>query len=448
MKRLAVIIAIILLYLFSFTLPALAVTPSNPSSTPTIDPTKITIHRNLISSGDMLITALYNIPYTTLPTSVDPNWTADKTFIFRLIHTDNVTELGNITPYPYSIFAGGYREGVLSFYFSPTAAPAWGGAYTLRISENPALFTTPLFWDTVIPTTSYTPLTDRIDNQRDLADGIISLARSLATTYSVTLISTSGGVSVLNVPNGETYFRAVIYGLDALAPTVVFKQEILLDYSPTAYLTTQFDTYATTFNGTWVGTAQTATATQFGLAGQLVTSLPILLICFGFILLSSLLVRKMEPGWVISCLILIMGSLLGWVPLALFAIIYQTMAIYLAWIWYGSRSQWLNFLTITFFTSTLICLILEGSYFGTSQNSVINDLTVFNSHSMSNFLSLASAGINFFRGLVRVLLFDYSFYSGAWVILRYFWVLVTVPAVAWELVRSLSSAYASFMPRI
>ncbi len=447
--RICAVLGILAILLLTVTLPAQATAISQPSPDPSISNTHI--NRNLVATGDVLITGLYNIPYTTLPTTVDTSWTADKAFIFRLIDTDNITELGTVTPFVY--FVSGYRQGVFSFYFpasaNMTSVTNWGKAYTIRISENPALFGSPVSWDSAIPSSAYTTFITQADNQADLADKVVSFSQTLQGLYSgYTLISSSGGRTVLTSTSGEMYYRGAIYGLQAMAPTLYLVQASPIDYTSTIWATTQFDTYAARFNGTWVGTAETATATQFGVPVQLVTSIPILLLCLGFIILSSLLVKKLEPGWVISCLLVMMGGLLGWVPMAIMAIIYQGMAIYLAWIYFGSKQMWIQFIAVVWFVSTLICLILEGSYFTASHNTIGSDLLVITTLNVGNLLGLPTIALTFFRGVVRMFLFDYSFYQGGYIVLRFFWVLVFGSGITYDIFKGLAYMTAQFIPRL
>ncbi len=435
--------------LLMIALPVHATTISEPSPEPSITLETIHVNRFTAVTADMVITGLYNIPYTTLPTTVDPNWTADKTFIFRLISTDNTTELGSVTPYAY--FVSGYRQGVFSFYFPAASAPAWGQPYIIRISENPALFATPQSWDYAIPTSAYTALlsTDHVGQQADLADRVITLAHTLEPLYSASLTATSGGRTTLS-STGENYFRGAIYGLQAMAPTVYFLQDTPLDYTATSWTTTQFDTYATRFSGTWVATGETAIATGLGLPVQVTMSIPIILIILGFALGASLLVHKLEIGWLIASLLLLMGVLLGWVPMAPMAVIYQTMGIYLAYIWIGSKQGISSpaFLAVVWFVSTGICLILEGSYWGSSQSTIIGQLATIKNLNIGNILTVPGVIIGFAQGLVRLVLFDYSFYQGGWAVIRWFWVIVAGTALAMDVIKGFAYVSAGLIPKL
>ena len=96
----------------------------------------------------------------------------------------------------------------------------------------------------------------------------------------------------------------------------------------------------------------------------------------------------------------------------------------------------LQFLCFCWFVSTFICLILEGSYFGSSQSSVIQSLSVLTTFNIGNLLSVPVFNINFVQGIVRILLWDYSFYSGGWVIFRWFWTVVLDPGIVWGMITA------------
>ena len=96
----------------------------------------------------------------------------------------------------------------------------------------------------------------------------------------------------------------------------------------------------------------------------------------------------------------------------------------------------MSFLAMCWFISTLICLVLEGSYFGSSQTSIINDLGVLTTFSIGNLLVVPVFNINFVQGIVRILLWDYSFYTGGWEIIRWFWVCTLSSAAVWGTIQS------------
>ena len=116
------------LFVLATVFPYSVLAAAHPDSNPTID--EIHINRNLIETGDVLIYALYNIPYASTPDE-----RVDQLFVFRLMDTDGVTELGRNEAYAY--VNRGYGQGVISFYFDASDASTWGQAYYIRISEKP-----------------------------------------------------------------------------------------------------------------------------------------------------------------------------------------------------------------------------------------------------------------------------------------------------------------------
>lgn len=108
-------------------------------------------------------------------------------------------------------------------------------------------------------------------------------------------------------------------------------------------------------------------------------------------------------------------------------------------------TKFMNFLAMAWFVSMLICLILEGSYLGTNQNSVINDLIPITVLNIGGVVPIPAFNINFFRGVIRLLLWDYSFYEGGYAVVRYFWMAILSPGAAWGIGTFFSSVYANFL---
>jgi hypothetical protein len=79
---------------------------------------------------------------------------------------------------------------------------------------------------------------------------------------------------------------------------------------------------------------------------------------------------------------------------------------------------------------------MEGSYFGAAQNSVIQDLSVLTTFNIGNLLIVPVFNVNFVNGIVRLLLWDYSFYTGGWVIIRWFWMVTLTPGAIWGIIQA------------
>jgi len=105
----------------------------------------------------------------------------------------------------------------------------------------------------------------------------------------------------------------------------------------------------------------------------------------------------------------------------------------------------MNFLAMSWFISILICVVLEGSYIGSDQNSLLNQLIPLTTLNVGGMITLPALNLNFFQGFVRLLLWDYSFYYGGYQILRWFWLAVTSPGAAWALIQSFIWVYSSFV---
>lgn len=100
---------------------------------------------------------------------------------------------------------------------------------------------------------------------------------------------------------------------------------------------------------------------------------------------------------------------------------------------------------MSWFISVLICLIMEGTYFGSTENSIINNLSIITTLNIAGLIEIPALNLNFFSGIMRILLWDYSFYSGGYAILRYFWMVIFTPGAVWGLAQFLMQVYASFI---
>lgn len=108
-------------------------------------------------------------------------------------------------------------------------------------------------------------------------------------------------------------------------------------------------------------------------------------------------------------------------------------------------TKFMNFLTMSWFVSVLICLTLEGSNFGSSEVSVIKDLSLLTSLKVGGLVPIPAFNLYFFRGVFRVLTFDYSFYTGGWEILRYMWMAILSPGAVWGIGSVFAPVFANLI---
>lgn len=301
----------------------------DPDSTPTIF--NIKANRNLLEDGDILIYGEDNIPYG----DDYPDEAASSTYIIRLM--DGEDTIGTIMPTSY--FENGYNEGCFSFYFYESDNVTWGEQYDIRISQNPAYFDESQYWNYEMPLSAYTTYEEAEDNQTELTINIISIAQRLEATHPLyTLLEDSPGGTVLSSPAGETYFRQAIYGIQAMAPELFLVQILDTDTASREWTKGQFESYEDRFSENWTGEEVEASAGQFGLTGPAIMAFIFALpVSIGSIIVSFKKFKKGEPGFVIVFVIITMAALMGWFPTAIYATMYQLMAIYLAYVWFYAR---------------------------------------------------------------------------------------------------------------
>ena len=105
----------------------------------------------------------------------------------------------------------------------------------------------------------------------------------------------------------------------------------------------------------------------------------------------------------------------------------------------------MNFLAMTWFLSVLICLVIKGSYLGATENTVINDLSVLTTLNIGGLITIPAPNIFFFRGVLRLLTWDYSFYEGGYSIIRYFWMVTLSPGAVWGIGSVFAPVFANML---
>lgn len=106
----------------------------------------------------------------------------------------------------------------------------------------------------------------------------------------------------------------------------------------------------------------------------------------------------------------------------------------------------MSFLTMTWFLSTVICIILEGTYLGAHDTrTVIDDLSLFTTLKIGGLVPIPAPNIYFFRGVFRLLTWDYSFYEGGYAIIRYFWMVTLSPGIIWAIGSTFAPVFANFL---
>lgn len=237
----------------------------------------IKVYRHLNQDDDWLAVVPYSIPYT-----VEPDDSIDKTFIFRLIDSDGVTELGSVLAFPY--INGGYGDGVVSFYFGPDDAPTWDTEYTIRVDENPSAFETPLTWSFTVSSSAYSTYDTQEGNRALLQANIIAICRDLEISWSIELLGESEVSTVLN-EYGEAYFRNSIIGLQAMCPSLFSVEITPVTPERRSWDYTFAEAFATKYAGTFWANAMTGFAGLFNVDSSpaaSIVSLLLVVVIMGF----------------------------------------------------------------------------------------------------------------------------------------------------------------------
>ena len=103
------------------------------------------------------------------------------------------------------------------------------------------------------------------------------------------------------------------------------------------------------------------------------------------------------------------------------------------------------FFSTVWFLSVIICATIEGSQLGVYENSALNELLLLQSINIMNMWTVIPTVLN---GVWRLFLWDYSFYTGGYVYIRYFWIIVFSIGGAWGIITGLGPTIASMTARL
>ena len=288
-------------------------------------PTSVTLvnyyaTNNLLETGDFFLLINYNIDYS----GTYPTVPASNAFTFRLFDPTGTTEIADALPYVFTTattgFTGtnGYGKGVVAYYFNAASAPTWDLNYIIKVSTNPAVFSSPLYYDFELPSSAYQSTGD---NAVNLANELRVIAAGLSSQWGIPLLTDASTTSVLTA-DGEGYFRNAIPGVQGLAPDIFENQQLdSPDTTETAgYNTDLSNTYQHRFDDSWVHTSLAAGADLFHLPLPLFVGIFCLAGCIWLIKKSNDRFQSPVFGY-FGSIIVVMGFSLLFLGLTLLALV-------------------------------------------------------------------------------------------------------------------------------
>lgn len=91
--------------------------------------------------------------------------------------------------------------------------------------------------------------------------------------------------------------------------------------------------------------------------------------------------------------------------------------------------KWIMFIAGVFIIGNLFCLVMDGSWFGAEEESVMSALTGAQVQEVGGVWGVVSAAGSFLWGLVRMLFWDFSFLSGDLEFLQWILAIFTIGTI-------------------
>ena len=328
LKFVRVILTVFLAFVW---LPAIVVSADqpNPDSTPTISGGILGIdaYRNLLEAGDRGFLVYANIPYTVTPTMPE-----NEAFMW-ILYSPSGNVLGQTTGYPYH--GSGYGYNAYWFYFSAADNLTWGALNTLRLAGNPSVFLAPPTYYFVLQASDYSSLTSQADEQGELEARIIAISQDLRLKWSLTSttqLTTESEVGTRLSAPGESFWRGVILGCQALAPGVFEYGALTITRTSHMGTTAYADNLSTQYTGTWIQTAKQGGADFFDLDYDLLTTLLVIIMCVGVMFLEQRISGNIWFGLMDAALLAVIFGRQG-----LYDVSFLAMIAALVWIYVSAR---------------------------------------------------------------------------------------------------------------
>lgn len=345
-------IGVILLFLIGvvFMLAVVAYAAGPPDNPGTVDVKSKYVYQDLLQTDDMLVIFYFDISYNGTYPYGDATESMAEYFTFRLIDTDNVTELGANLVYAYPFL--GWGQGVSCFYFDNVTAPAWGGLYSVGISGNPAKYPDPQNLLFGLVASDYSALDGQANNSELLTTQTLVYALNLETYYQIYAdidLLAEGDTGTVLGPAGEQYFRNAIQGIQGMAPDLFEVQVLTADYSARSWSTTLETYLQTRYAGTWVETGFAGFSGFLGISDREVGSGLIFLVFAVFMIGFNVWFAGKGPRFAVTknpvnagimdaLVVVLAGSLLGAVSFQLEAILTFFCAFLVGYILFLNRA--------------------------------------------------------------------------------------------------------------
>lgn len=106
------------------------------------------------------------------------------------------------------------------------------------------------------------------------------------------------------------------------------------------------------------------------------------------------------------------------------------------------------FFGFLFITMSLVCMFMEGGdLFGHGEIDVVNELVGYSVYDIED-VGIMSVSIGFFtHGLPKLILWDYSFFTGGWVILRIILICILSLGLIWGVASMIFTLASSLVSR-
>lgn len=94
------------------------------------------------------------------------------------------------------------------------------------------------------------------------------------------------------------------------------------------------------------------------------------------------------------------------------------------------RPQYIMFLAMCLLLGNIICVVIDGAWLGAADATIMGYLTGVTNLQTASWTAIFTVPFAFFtHGLPKLLLWDFSFFSGSWAIVRWILFIFSIGAI-------------------
>jgi len=270
----------------------------------------VKVYRHLAEDNDQLFVARYSMTWSTVP-----DQPISDLFLGKLMVSDEVK--GTIALFEFR--RKSYETGIFSIYLPASSAITWGSTAELILQGNPLRYDDPPIAIYEIQSADWVSADNSTQYKKTLGSHVINWAKAIEEVWGkdtwALLVETDIGAKLNSL--GTEYFCGAIPGLRSVCPDIFQLTIVSPQVSPTTWERTYEKQVAARLESGPIGTGLKGLESWLGPSWKFWGGMIIVGFYVAFLLFTTPVFHSVTPGLIIGIPIIIIGSLMGLLPMSM-----------------------------------------------------------------------------------------------------------------------------------